>query len=218
MKTIGRLLLLITVIIFNITATHAQVNVEISDRTITVGQLHFYVHTVQRKQTLYAIAKAYKVDQQTLIDQNPALRTHGLQTKQTLLIPTHTSYLQLQKEQAAKQQPKTVPNQPFVKPTVITPNKVNTVTTQKDPNVTPSSPNDLKTIRTPRNQEPINIAVLLPFSDTQSSMNENSTDFYSGTLLAINKLKEQGIPIQLNLISTGGNVTKTREKIGRAHV
>ncbi|MCK9450330.1 MAG: LysM peptidoglycan-binding domain-containing protein [Bacteroidales bacterium] len=50
----------------------------------------YYLHTVLPKQTLYGIAKAYNVDQQTIINANPDAK-NGLRISQVLRIPTGTN-------------------------------------------------------------------------------------------------------------------------------
>lgn len=50
----------------------------------------YYLHTVLPKQTLYGIAKAYNVDQQTIINANPDTKS-GLRISQILRIPTATN-------------------------------------------------------------------------------------------------------------------------------
>ena len=50
----------------------------------------YYLHTVLKQQTLYSIAKAYGVEQQTIINVNPDAK-NGLRFNQVLRIPTGTN-------------------------------------------------------------------------------------------------------------------------------
>ena len=52
----------------------------------TINNQKFYVHTVQPKETLYAISKAYNVSTDDIIGFNPTI-TNGLTSGQTIKIP-----------------------------------------------------------------------------------------------------------------------------------
>jgi LysM repeat protein/ABC-type branched-subunit amino acid transport system substrate-binding protein len=62
-----------------------QNKVEMSKNKVLIGQQVFYVHVVKKGQTLYAIAKAYGVSQQQIIDENPEA-AFGLRDGQAIKI------------------------------------------------------------------------------------------------------------------------------------
>jgi LysM repeat protein len=75
-------------LIFAALTTVAQtVNIPISNDIQTKDGKQFYIHTVQRGQTVYSISKAYHVGIKELYYYNPAAR-NGIQVGQKLWIPT----------------------------------------------------------------------------------------------------------------------------------
>ena len=79
-------------------AAQAQnVNIPISKVIQTRDGKQFYVHTVQRGQTVYSIAKAYKVSIDDIYYNNPSART-GIMVGQKLFIPTVSKETEIRKE------------------------------------------------------------------------------------------------------------------------
>jgi LysM repeat protein/ABC-type branched-subunit amino acid transport system substrate-binding protein len=73
MKTSLRLLIVFLAFIISAPLVLAQTNsdIEITKNKVLIAGKVYYVHTVQKGQTLYSIAKAYHVTQQQIIDENP---------------------------------------------------------------------------------------------------------------------------------------------------
>ena len=69
-------------------AIHAQeVQVEISKKVTTVGNKQFFLHHVKAGETLYAISKAYHVEEDEISRLNPEVLERGLQAGMVLGIP-----------------------------------------------------------------------------------------------------------------------------------
>lgn len=56
------------------------------EKTLIGGRVYF-IHTVQKGQTLYSISKAYGVDQQTILKENPGVDAAALREGQAIRIP-----------------------------------------------------------------------------------------------------------------------------------
>lgn len=67
-------------------STQAAVPVERSQTVVYINGEKFYVHTVQKGDTVYAIARCYGISEQKLLEYNPAA-ADGLKIDQTLRIP-----------------------------------------------------------------------------------------------------------------------------------
>jgi LysM repeat protein/ABC-type branched-subunit amino acid transport system substrate-binding protein len=65
---------------------NAQVNYKKSDVTITENGKKYFVHKVEKQQSLYAISKLYEADINEILKENPSAK-EGLKTNQTLKIP-----------------------------------------------------------------------------------------------------------------------------------
>ncbi len=66
-----------------------QVPVEVSQLIEQYNGKNYYLHTVESKQTIYAISRAYQVTPESILISNPAAR-HGIRINQVLRIPVGT--------------------------------------------------------------------------------------------------------------------------------
>jgi LysM repeat protein len=80
------------------TVVSAQVPVEVSDEKVVSGGNVYYMHEVQKNQTLYSISRAYRVSIDVISREN-VIPSNGIQTGQVLRIP-------------ATDRPDTAPTQP----------------------------------------------------------------------------------------------------------
>jgi len=69
------------------TVVSAQVPVEVSTEKVVSGGRVYYMHEVQKNQTLYSIAKAYRVSVDALAREN-VIPPNGIQTGQVLRVPS----------------------------------------------------------------------------------------------------------------------------------
>jgi len=148
-------------------------------------------HIVQPKETLYSISKEYQVDVADLIQLNP-LAANGLNVNMQLSIP-------VSKENRNKAADITEANN--------LPQKTE-LETEKLFNDT------AKSVHTKKTSKSVKIAYLLPFmlnSDKLEGGNDRFVDFYSGALLAIKKLKERGISIDVITFDTDNSEEKIKD-------
>jgi LysM repeat protein len=82
----------------------AQVPVEVSAEKIVSGGKVYYLHEVQKSQTLYSISRAYKVTIDAITREN-VIPPNGIQTGQVLRIP------ETGQQTAVTSQPRTTPQQ-----------------------------------------------------------------------------------------------------------
>ena len=66
-----------TVLPLGCRAQYAPVKVDISTEIVTIEGVNYYVHTVEKRQTLFSISRAYNVTSEILINDNPELRQIG---------------------------------------------------------------------------------------------------------------------------------------------
>ncbi len=86
--------ILTTILILTLQSCFAQltpVKVDISKETIKVKGENFYLHNVEKRQTLYSISKTYNVDISTLIKDNPSLES-GLKEGDVIYIRQKEGY------------------------------------------------------------------------------------------------------------------------------
>lgn len=153
----------------------------------------FYTHVVKEKQTLFSIAKAYGVSTLDIIDSNPKLELHSkpLRTGDILFIPIRE-----------------VTEDPVITASATTEEK-----SKSQASFTLEQKPILST-------DEIDLALLLPFNVTDSSASKNYLDFYFGSLLAVKRLSEIGLKIELNVIdfSADSTLTKTRDAIAKSDI
>ncbi|WP_243349478.1 LysM peptidoglycan-binding domain-containing protein [Parabacteroides sp. FAFU027] len=145
----------------------------------------FFEYLTKKNETLYSISRKFNVPIDSILAINPGLAGR-FRAGITIKIPTPA--------QAEKQLPeKEEEAQQEVKPTEETP------------------------IITPATIEPIKVAVLLPFmldetGEEASKQSRRFIEYYEGLLLAVEKLRNQGVSINLYVHDTGSE-SKSINKI-----
>ena len=148
------------------------------------------IHKVKRKQTLYTISKIYKISIQEIKSYNPKIKGNKLSRKMELNIPIKR---------------------------II---KLNTVVLEKKEdsiNNLMSKIQNINLIDSTFNKKFINIAILAPFKLNEIELDsvENSKtylknlnltsislDFYSGAIMAFNKIKNYGLDLDVKVLDT----------------
>ncbi len=147
-------------------------------------------HVVEPKETLYSISKKYDVEIEDIVAANPGV-DKKLSVGMELKIP------------AAKKQTKVnQPEEKAIKSSETTASYPES-TTKKE--VQPITPKDGKTLR---------IAYLLPFMLDNAKTDNNPdrfTNFYAGSLIAMNEAKEKGISLQIYTYDTGKTEDRLKE-------
>ena len=99
-----RTLLILSLVLMSCCAAVAQgysaPQVEISTEKARIGGKLFYVHKVEARQTIYAICKAYGINQKELAEANPSLNAGSLKAGSFIFIPVkHGSQISQQVSQ-----------------------------------------------------------------------------------------------------------------------
>lgn len=135
-------------------------------------------HTIQPKETLYAVSKQYNIRGEDILQENPGLSIETFTIGKTILIPVY-------KEQSIGADGKTVAD--------VQEAKVNAL---------------LKMPTEKMNANPVRIALLLPFGtvDAEPGKESNSqrfVEYCEGLLLALDSLKRTGVSVDLQVYDIG---------------
>lgn len=101
---IQNLLLFIFLILFNLPIypqDDDKVEVKISSNKVIIGGTVYYVHMVQKGQTLYAISKAYGISEEEIVKENPGADI-TLKEGQALKIPAKVKYKEVELKEKDK--------------------------------------------------------------------------------------------------------------------
>lgn len=138
-------------------------------------------HVVERRETIYRICKDYGITQAEFLDANPELKSSKLRKGMTVNIPFSSTELIAIKEKIedAMRHIESIPD--------------STLFSLNDA----AQETDLPDILT--------AAVLMPFclDDTVSVNQKMMVEFYQGVLLALERLKDEGISVNLKVLDTG---------------
>ena len=148
------------------------------------------IHKVKRKQTLYAISKIYKISIQEIKSYNPKVKRNKLSRKMELIIPIKRNI---------KLEP------------IILEKKIDSI------NYLMPKILNINLIDSAFNKKFIKIAILAPFKLNEIELDsiENSKkylknlnltsislDFYSGAIMAFNKVKDYGLDLEVKILDT----------------
>lgn len=215
----GTLFLLI--ILFFSVAIYGQEPVKFVKSTVLEKQdgKEYYIHTIKKGQTLYMISKAYGIEVNELILENPEVK-EGIKADQKIRIPTHRPV-----EQAAPKKV-TKPTNPEQKPATSETKSSNTEQkgTSTEQPAPPPPPvveiacgEDKSALR-----EVYNVALMLPLYLTDLSKIDTSgpdntprsfqfIQFYEGFMMAVDSLKKSGTPIQLYVYDMTKDTNQTKK-------
>ena len=163
----------------------------------------YYIHTVNRGQSLYMISKAYGVDVTDIINENPEVK-EGIRFEQKLRIPVMATH------EPVKKQPKVTAEEPAV--------------------VTPSPPPAEENLPcreiSPKKKVVYNVALMMPLylnEVDQMDIDEISKsgnldcnpfqfiEFYEGFRMALDSLKKSGIYVRINVYDVLKDTAKIKK-------
>ena len=191
--------------------------VTVSHQTQMLHGRKYYVHIVEKGQTVYSISKAYKVqsyDAVTHVD------IHFLHPGDTVWLPCRGQF----SEAALELENQSVQN------TQSTQNAQNTQNTQPAP--TKQTPAKAKPVR--KVGKIVKVALMMPLHLDQIDQISTSKfdveqrgkrtyrqfefiEFYEGILLALDKLENTGVSIELNVVDVNGNTPAAVEQAFESH-
>ncbi|MFI3294607.1 MAG: LysM peptidoglycan-binding domain-containing protein [Rikenellaceae bacterium] len=153
----------------------------------------YYVHTVKRRQTIYSIAKAYGVSVQDVMANNPEIEGQTIKVRQELTIPTQATIDRINRQTAQ------VAREDSLRQAEIAQQVLEQQLLEEERKRAFDFENPTWSV--PVLGETFNVVMMLPFGNS-GGMDQNSTDFLNGTLLALDELKSQGARIDVRVIST----------------
>lgn len=191
--------------------------VVVSHETQMLHGRKYYVHIVETGQTVYSIAKAYKVqsyDAVTHVD------IHFLHAGDTVWLPVRGQFSEAAQELDQNAKPERTEAKTESKPE-------RKFSEDKNPGVK-------KTIPVRKVGKTVKVAVMMPLHLDQIDQVSTSKfdveqrgkkvyrqfefiEFYEGILLALDKLEEQGISVELNVVDVSGNTAAEVEQAFESH-
>ncbi len=81
-------ILFLTIFLIISSWTNAQILIKKSEKIVNINGKEYYLHTVEKGQTLFSISKTYNVDVRDIYEANPELE-NTLSSGQKIYIPTH---------------------------------------------------------------------------------------------------------------------------------
>ena len=182
----------------------------------------YYIHTVKRGQTLYMISKAYGVDVNEVIRENPQVR-EGIKSDQKIRIPMPGQSKPDQKEQSQGDQQK---------------NKAAAKAGAAEKQAKPVKKDTVVVVELPCGKDSTSkkavykVALMIPLflGSVEGLATENPDPkildeapafqflpFYEGFRMALDSLESAGISVRLYVYDVDKDTARTRQ-IGRAHV
>ena len=113
------------------TVVSAQVPVEVSDEKVVSGGRVYYMHEVQKNQTLYSISRAYRVTIDAITGEN-SIPPNGIQTGQVLRIPAAANQSPAPAQPRPAAQQTVPPTQPRTDPQATRPVRSTTAADGQD--------------------------------------------------------------------------------------
>lgn len=170
-----------------------------STKTETIGGKEFYIHTIKKGQTLYMISKAYEVDINEIIQENPEVRD-GIKSGQKIRIPAGTT------AKTPAKQTKTIPE-------------------DKKQQAKPVADELIPCGKDKSSLKPIyNVALMIPLylsdvtemdvnPDPDAAPQENRplqfVQFYEGFRMALDSLKKTGVSLKVMVYDAERDTLKT---------
>jgi len=159
----------------------------------------FYIHTIKRGQTLYMISKAYGVDINAVIAENPSVKD-GIKTDQKIRIPiekTPVTIVQTNPQPVLEKKPPTNESQ-----TPVTGNTSKQISAVRE--VALMMPLHLEEVEL---LDPEN----LPENYGETFKSLQFVQFYEGFRMALDSLEKTGIKLKLFVYDVGKDTAETRK-------
>ncbi|MCQ2146920.1 MAG: LysM peptidoglycan-binding domain-containing protein [Bacteroidales bacterium] len=166
------------------------------------SQDDFFYHTAKWFEDLDAIAQKYGTTADVLMAFN-GMKNKTISKKDKIKIPRHPENVSLPKA--------TIPAEKQVEPEVKSDVAIHTPETE-----TVDNTNKVELPEKVFNAN-ISASLLLPFN-AQGTVADNDMDFYSGVLLAIKDLGEEGISTDLNVYDVANSIPVTRERFAESDI
>ncbi len=156
------------------------------------------IHTVKWYEDLDVIADKYGVTVEAIMKAN-GLKGRKLSRRQQLVIPAPGEVIEIETEE-------------ITEPVADNQVSIQTDTVQIADTVVKEEKKGLADFLFPKKET--SLSLLLPFKATGSTSSTGNMDFYSGVLMAVYDMAEEGYDTQLNVYDTaGGKMPATKERL-----
>lgn len=161
------------------------------------------IHTVKWYEDLDVIADKYGVTVEAIMKAN-GLKGRKLSRRQQLVIPAPGEVIEIETEE-------------ITEPVADNPVSIQTDTVQIADTVVKEEKKGLADFLFPKKET--SLSLLLPFKATGSTSSTGNMDFYSGVLMAVYDMAEEGYDTQLNVYDTaGGKMPVTKERLEESDI
>ena len=161
------------------------------------------IHTVKWYEDLDVIADKYGVTVEAIMKAN-GLKGRKLSRRQQLVIPAPGEVLEIETEE-------------ITEPVADNQVSIQTDTVQIADTVVKEEKKGLADFLFPKKET--SLSLLLPFKATGSTSSTGNMDFYSGVLMAVYDMAEEGYDTQLNVYDTaGGKMPVTKERLEESDI
>ena len=199
----------------------------------------YVFHTIQPKETLFGVSRTYNLTVEDLTKANPGISPQTFAVGKNIRIPVALTQLPItEKRTVTKEIDYTVKRRETIFSLCKTFNITSDQLLQLNPELSkglkagmvikiPVETDEIVTIAPDQNEYDINvlmanrnsyqkvdvikIALLLPFITSDKRISETRIEFYEGFLLAVQNMRNSGIPIELWLYDIGDGIQKTKE-------
>lgn len=158
-------------------------------------------YIVKKKETFYSIAHAHGISVAELEAANPG--TTSLREGQVLSIPVHGA-----RPQETKHAPTPVAT---VSVDLLAPSTTDTIAPQQGSLIAEEVRAD--TVAAAPERKELSVALILPFmleEETPSKVSQRYTEFYKGFLLAVDSVRNNGVPIRISAFDSEGTLDGVR--------
>lgn len=161
------------------------------------------IHTVKWYEDLDVIADKYGVTVEAIMKAN-GLKGRKLSRRQQLVIPAPGEVIEIKTEE-------------ITEPVADNQVSIQTDTVQIADTVVKEEKKGLADFLFPKKET--SLSLLLPFKATGSTSSTGNMDFYSGVLMAVYDMAEEGYDTQLNVYDTaGGKMPATKERLEESDI
>ena len=165
----------------------------------------FDFHKVEKKETLYGIARAYQINEKALLKINPSLKKRELQEGELIRVPKGAAKLVAKEEPVVEEKP--------AEPTVSA-EEQNRIDAYEADNRIMHTVQDAQFDKSKTYKVALFLPLYLTMNDTTGwgthtgkvyAKSKNYIEFYAGSMLAINELRKQGLSFDVEVVDTKGD-------------
>jgi LysM repeat protein/ABC-type branched-subunit amino acid transport system substrate-binding protein len=166
----------------------------------------FDLHKVEKQETIYGIAKSYGISEKNLIKLNPNLKKRGVQEGELIRIPKGAAKTVVEKVEPVVEEKPAEP--------VVSEEERKRIEAYEADNRTMHTVQDAQFDKSKTYKVAFFLPLYLSMNDTTGwgshsgkiyAKSKSFIEFYSGSMLALNDLKKQGLSFDVEVVDTKGD-------------